>query len=76
MENGFFYKKIATFPKEMNTLIHGNVVLSLGLLSVKVKEEECKNQNDLHFGPFCNCFVSKVEAQNNVEAKRFLLACM
>jgi len=43
-------------------------------LIVKVKEEECKNQNYLHFGLFPNCFVSKVEAQNNVEAFHWL-AC-
>ncbi len=45
-------------------------------LIVKVKEEECKNQNYLHFGLFPNCFVSKVEAQNNVEAKSFSLVYM
>jgi len=45
-------------------------------LTIKVKEEECKNQNYFHFGLFCNCFVSKVEVQNNVEAKSFSLACM
>jgi hypothetical protein len=42
-------------------------------VNVKVKEEECKNQNYLHFGLFRNCFVSKVEAQNNVEAKSFFI---
>ncbi len=74
-EKWFLLQKITTLPKKSKHIDSWKcgLISRFVNLSVKVKEEECKNQNDLHFCLFHNCFVSKVEAQNNVEAKTFSL---